>query len=102
MKRKSFCILGQNVKVIYSSKPLVDQTGRPLAGYFDIDKNTIMVGHIGEKEDYKTLIHELGHALVFRSGLAQIISLEAQEILCEALSHFIYENFDMRKSKRKT
>jgi hypothetical protein len=55
---------------------------------------------ISKKEDFKTLIHELSHALIFRSGLAQIISGEAQEILCEALSHFIYENFNMRRSKR--
>ncbi len=100
-KRKKFCVLGQDVTVEYSEAPLVDENNRQLAGFFDIKKNHIVVHDETDKDTMKTLIHELVHALIYRSGVAQIITVEAQEILCESLSHFIYENFDMRRQKRK-
>ena len=101
IKRKTFCVLGQNVSIEYSDRPLMDESGKYLAGYFDIKRNHIVIHNESEKETMKTLIHELTHAIVYRSGLAQIITLEAQEILCESMSHFIYENFDLRRAKRK-
>ena len=101
LKRKKFCVLGQDVTIEYSSKPIVDDQGRYLAGFFDIKKNHIVIHTESEKETMKTLIHELTHSIIYRSGVAQIITIEAQEILCESMSHFIYENFDLRRCKRK-
>lgn len=93
MKRnKSVKILGQEYKVKWTKKPLQDQFGKPLLGYCDPVKRLIVVHESGDKRDTEICYyHECVHGILFVSGLAQIISPDVQEIICENFAHFIYD-----------
>lgn len=90
-------ILGETIKIVWQKKPIIDQHGRPLAGYFDHINRKIAV-HISEneKENQATLIHETIHAVMFVVGLNQVISPEICEIACESMTRFIENNFKMK------
>ena len=91
-KVKSVKILGQTYKVQWTKKVLQDQSGRHLLGYCDPVKRLIVVYESGDKRDMEICYyHECVHGILFQSGLAQVISLDLQELICENLANFIYE-----------
>lgn len=98
--KKTFVIFGQKVQVQYSKNSIVDETGKHLSGFFNPQLRMIVIGPDTPEEMALTLLHELFHAVVYRTGAAQIVSREAEEILCEAFANFVYENFDFKKSKK--
>lgn len=93
-------VFGQKVTVTYSKHPIVDETGRHLAGLYNFHDKSILIGPGCERETMLTLLHELFHAIIYRTGAAQIISVESQEILCEGFANFVYENFDFKNPKK--
>lgn len=101
MKKKCFDVFGQEIKINYSKVPVVNENNQILAGFYSIPDHQIFISPANEKETTLTLYHELFHAIIYRTGAAQIISFDAQEILCEGFANFIYENFELRKTKRK-
>lgn len=87
-------VLGENIKIYWVKKPIIDQHGRQLAGFFDSVNRKIVI-HISdnEKENQATLIHEAIHSVMFVVGLNQVISSELSEVICESMTRFIENNF---------
>ncbi len=49
-----------------------------------------------------TLIHELGHALIYRSSIYQSLPHEIEEILVDIYGTFLLDNFSLKRvDKRK-
>lgn len=84
---ESVVILGRRWKL--SIKELPDED----AG--ECDKH---LGHIyiakgmSEKQFDHTVIHEMGHALINRMGLDQVLSSDIEEIVTESFATFFLEN----------
>lgn len=97
--KKSYNVFGQPIKMNLKKGPLTDEYGRQLAGFFDPQKNTILVDNsLPEDQLIKTIIHELGHALLFRLGLPQTsLPHDLHELIVEGYSNFIYEEFVEKK-----
>lgn len=96
-KINKIVILGETIKVVWQKKPIVDQQGRQLAGYYDHVNRKVVVHQIGnEREDMSTLCHELIHSVLFTTGLSQVISPELNEVICESMSRFIEKNFRLK------
>lgn len=91
-KVRSVKILGQNIKVKWSKKQLIDHQGRILSGFYEPAKRLIVIHDSGDKRDMEICFyHECSHAIMFISGIAQIVTGEAQEIISENFAHFIYD-----------
>ena len=100
--KKSICILGQDVKIEHSKDNLVGTNGNYLYGFYNDHEKKITIAPIDHKVELeKTILHEIGHAMIFRSGLAQVLSHEVQEILCEVFSNVVHENFKIKADRRK-
>ena len=74
-------------------------------GCFDYINKTITINvtaHTAFKENVQaTLIHEIIHAISKRVGLNQSISLAMEEVICEAVSNCLTDNFDLVIKKKK-
>lgn len=96
VKRK-WSVFGQDVVVEMTKGPKHDHQGNLMRGYYDPEKHYIWIDStLNLKERHLTLIHELGHVLLFRLGLEQAVSSEMHELIVEAYSKFIYENFKFK------
>ncbi len=63
-----------------------------LAGLCDYDRKKIYISHRQSIEEvWTTLLHELGHALMIRSGVAQSVSNDVIEIIVENYSRMLAE-----------
>lgn len=97
MKKPHFLVLGQRVPIIKEKNPPDHHPG--FVGWFDPSDRTIhMLEHEAKEGFEKTLAHEGAHAVMCRVGLDQVIPGELQELLCEAMSHFVTENYSRLKS----
>lgn len=93
--KKTWTVFGQKIKVKLVDELYHPDNGAPLYGLFDPDKNMIYVRNdLTAKQKEATLAHELGHALMFRLGIAQTtLSLDLHEIIVEGFGNFIAENY---------
>lgn len=100
---RSINVHGQKVKIKLSEKPIVDQEARPLAGYYDDDTKEIVLNpELSEREKFKTLVHEIGHALLYRIGIPQTsMTHDLHELIVEAYSNLIYDHFEFKRKGRK-
>ena len=96
---KSFSVYGKIIPVKLEDDPSID--GQAMDGYFDANNLIIVINKkLSEKQQKLTLYHELIHALFYRVGISMVIDRALQEILCESISQFIDESFEM-KGRRK-
>ncbi len=66
-------------------------------GDYDVDLKLIRLDSNLEGDDYwKTLIHELGHAIFDRGGGRQGVDSQAEEILVDQIAVVICENFKLK------
>lgn len=93
-----FEVFGQTVTIDYLNKPILMEDSRIAYGVYYKERHHIDIGpHDTEAELIKTVLHELGHALLDRLGLWQTsLSLDLHELIVEAYSKFIYEQFTMK------
>lgn len=81
---------------------LVDQSSlaneeKLLMGYCSKSPIEIHINKSLSKEDAEhTYCHEICHAIMFRVGLDQVLSHEAQEIICETFGSFMFENMKFK------
>lgn len=93
--KKSFNVFGAKIKV--KSFKETPETAH-IMGYAVKQDNTIFISDsISPNQVSSTLTHELMHHLIFRIGLDQVLTQEIQEIICEAVSKFVDENYNFKK-----
>ena len=99
-------VFGLKVPIKKKSNLTID-TG--WSGYYDPIETIIYIDSEikdGSQEYFQTLIHELFHCIVRRTGLLQTkMHEEVEEIICEQVAVAICENFNIshineKKSKR--
>lgn len=89
-KWKSFEVFGVQVPIKFFDQ----HDAEDILGYCTREPLAIHVRKgLSEKETAKTILHELCHALQFRLGFDQVMEASTQELLCEAFSDVVYENF---------
>ena len=85
-------VLGKNIKV--HSKDLTHEVA---CGYYEPGKNKITIcSSLKGSEKIHTLLHEVFHAVIFRSSLYQVITPDIQEIVVDVFSTVLVENFDIK------
>lgn len=91
---KRFKVLGKTITVVEKSE--LQEQG--YAGLYDPSLGKIFLNpHVSDIDE--TFFHELNHAIIHRSGLNQIISREAEEMICENFSTVYCELFFKKKKK---
>lgn len=72
-------------------------------GYCDPNKLEIVIDQSLDGTLFlETLIHEIGHAVFYRTGIRQTkMPLEVEEIICENISKALIENLDIKIKARK-
>lgn len=100
--KRSFNIFGSRI-TIKVADGLADESGRLLAGVYFHEKRVIVINtQMGDEEQLRTLMHELSHAVMYRVGLAQtVMTSDHHELVCEAFSNWIYEEFVGKSGKSK-
>lgn len=84
-------IFGQTYKV----KPtnLIETMGA--LGLCDRKDKVIYIDNtVDEREQYCTLLHEMGHAVFSRVSLVQAVDAKLEEVIVDTLATAIIENFD--------
>jgi Zn-dependent peptidase ImmA (M78 family) len=91
MNKKSITVLGLKVKIKLVKNLTLD--GQIVHGYFDAQKALICVEkNLSIQDQYKTLFHEISHALTFRNGMVfSGFPSCMDEILAETNANMIYE-----------
>lgn len=91
--KKSITIFGLKVQI-----KMVDLTGQDYDGLYNGNTQTIYIEKtLKGKLLQKVLVHEVLHAALDRIGAHQMqISRDAEEVICEQLSVFLVENFNLK------
>lgn len=95
MELKSVKVLGQKYKI--TSKAPKDLSPEQVQGYFgtcDREKGSIWLNdRLDTEHKYRTLFHEMGHAVMYRNGVAfsGSVPIELEEILVETFASMQYE-----------
>lgn len=90
---KFLAIFGQKVKV---EKAILE----PGIGGLSHAKGLIQLSHILKpKEVDQVLLHELVHSVFFRLSIYQNVTLDTEEMIAEAISKAIVENFVLKARK---
>lgn len=90
---KKFIIFGQEVPVEFA------ELGEKVDG-LSHEKGLIQINEELKARKIKgVLIHEFLHSVIYRTSLDSVISGEVEEILVEAISRAICENFDIKAKK---
>lgn len=73
-----------------------------IAGAYNGTLKKIYISIEQQKEDAThTLLHELGHAIIDRTGIRQSLSSELEEVIVENFATGILENFTITLKKNK-
>jgi len=88
-------VLGKWIDIVY--KETIENSDGVLLGLYDEEKYIIYIkSGMSEEETFKTIIHEIGHALLRISALYEIIGSKAEEAICRILENysdfFIWDN----------
>jgi Zn-dependent peptidase ImmA (M78 family) len=96
---KSVLIFGKKIPVIYK-KDLFKNHGA--FGLYDLEKDIIEIdSDMPDQVKFETLVHEMGHALFKRTGLAFDEAItKHEEHLVEKFSIMFSENFFNKMSKK--
>lgn len=89
---KSIDVLGKKIKINFR-----DMTKENVCGHYVYESNLIEINSQLNKETQEvTLLHELIHAVFFRSGILNAkVSQDAEEIICDQVAKVIQENFKL-------
>lgn len=91
-KLKSLNILGKKTKVVYKNLDPFAICGRFIIADDLIEVNT----KCNAETQAITIIHELCHATLFRSGIPNTnLNEEVEEIICDQIAKTIVENFKL-------
>lgn len=89
-RKRSITILGQKIKIVYTSKVLYDGDNE-LHGSFNAETMTI---HISNESDVKgTLLHELIHSCLEISGVNKLINEKTEEAIVSSLERGLKDYF---------
>lgn len=91
---KKVDVLGQKYKIIMSNKGITKDILDTCHGYCMRDEGLIWINpKLNLEHSYRTLFHEMGHAVMYRNGVAfsGSIPMELEEILVETFSSMQYE-----------
>jgi len=100
MKRlpKTLNVYGQKIPV----KPVKGLSEQGVAGVFRYIENDILIdSKLNIKDKEETLLHELGHALINRISLNQVLGQEVEEIIVDNFAKTILENFTLENKSKK-
>ena len=91
--KKFINIFGLKVQIKF-----VDLTGQDFDGLYNGETQTILIEKsLTGKHRQQVLVHEVIHAALDRIGIHQLnISRDAEEIICEQLSVFLVEEFNLK------
>jgi len=93
--KKKFKVFGVAVPI---KSFIGDEENKDLMGYCTKEPLEIYFNSaLDVKNRDKTILHELHHALIMRLGFDQVLDESTQELLAEAFSDVIYENFRPKK-----
>jgi hypothetical protein len=92
----SINILGHWVKISYVDD-IPGSREELVYGLFELEKNKITIKKSNPEEMYRTLIHEISHALFGYSGLGQVLNGKQEEAIC-CLTEYFTKLFTMRKT----
>lgn len=85
-------IFGKKIKV----KTVKGLREQGIAGLFSPSSLEILISEEQTKEcAIETLIHEVVHSVINRTGINQSLSHELEEVICENVSKAICENFKL-------
>lgn len=69
-----------------------------ICGYCQKEPLAIFINEtLSSKNKASTVLHELGHAIIFSAGLDQVLTAEVQEIICEQFAKVISENYTLKR-----
>ena len=72
-----------------------------IAGLFKPQTEEIYIAKKQTKDDaVHTLLHEIGHAVIQRTGIKQAIPHEIEEVIVENMATVIIENFTISLKKK--
>lgn len=96
---KSVNVYGEKIKV-----KLQDLKNHSVAGFFDGDKNLIVICNSLKGNDLLlTFLHEVSHAIWSKSGMRQMhCSSDVEEMTCENIPNWIVKNFDLKLKNKKS
>lgn len=95
MRIKSLLIFGVIYKVYYT------RIKGGLSGDCDPNRAIIRVCPLSpRKSQLHTLLHEMIHAVIFRTGIFQALDHKSIETICENIATAILENFKLIKKNK--
>lgn len=93
-KPSSLLVFGKRVKIKYQKNLIEDSEAN---GEYDKEKHIIVLDSSLKGEMFLlTLLHEGIHAVCERTGIRQAIDDGVEEIICENISMFLNENFNIK------
>jgi Zn-dependent peptidase ImmA (M78 family) len=85
---KTVVVLGKRIRVILKE----ELAAQGYAGLYDPNEGKIYINpNVPDIEE--TFFHEYNHAIIHRSGLNQVISRDAEEMICENFATAYAEAF---------
>jgi Zn-dependent peptidase ImmA (M78 family) len=95
--KKSFMVYGKKIKV-KMVKTMPPEHYNAAGLYMPATGEILILKGLDPHIEKEVLYHELFHAIMDRIGLWQAkMSSDVHEILCEAFSRYVAENFNMKR-----
>lgn len=94
--KQSVSVFGKKIKI-----KVTDLTAHNAYGLFIPLENIIYIHKdLNKEQQFRTLMHELVHAIVSVTGLNQAqLSMDLEEIIAECFSNFMCDTFDIKFKK---
>lgn len=94
MDKKTLNIFGNKIKIS------IEDIGTEDAGRYYEKLNLIKIApHLKGDDLMHTLLHEVGHAILVRTGVRQAIEDQVHEVIVENMATALLENFDIKLKK---
>jgi hypothetical protein len=90
-------ILGKKIRVL-KQKKLAELNG--IVGFYDKNNSLIVLdSELVGYEYWSTMMHEVMHGIIDRSGINQVVDPQLEEVLCEIVSMVLVDNFSLKIKK---
>lgn len=91
---KSITILGLKIKIKYIKNLTSPTTGRLMDGYYDCHNDEILIrNELNDKQRMLTLYHEIGEALMIRTGMRLTTPDEIIHPVIEQYAQLMFDLF---------